>query len=152
MILFGVGHYNIQKQRQFAGFLTTAMRWYHREVQQGTMGMGSLSLFDSKGLTDLGIVTGIQTQADVDAIRERRGLLIKIVHPGVIPKTGAERELLDLDWDFLLGVNGDAESLIEDAQEFANWIGGHAARPEQSLLTQHQVKDLERKAIDARNV
>jgi hypothetical protein len=69
----------------------------------------------------------------------------------VIPKTDAERELLDLDWNYILGVNGDAESLIKDAQEFANWIAGHATRPEQSLLTQHQVKELERKAIDAQD-
>jgi hypothetical protein len=147
MILLGVGHYNLEKQQQFAQFLVTAMIWHRHDIHQGTI--QSLPLFQTGAP---GIVTGVQTQADVDVIRERRGLLIKIVHPGVIPKTDAERELLDLDWDFWLGVNGDAESLIEDAQEFANWMGGHAARPEQSLLTQYQVKDLERKAIDAQNV
>lgn len=145
MILIGVGHYNLEKQQQFAQYLHNALRLPRLAgMQQGMI--QSLPLIIGG---DLGIVTGVQTQAAVDEIRERRGLLIKIVHPNEIPKTDVERELLDLDWDFLLGVNGDAESLIEDAQEFANWIAGHAARPEQSLITKHQVKELERKAIDA---
>jgi hypothetical protein len=72
---------------------------------------------------------------------------LKIVHPGVAP-TKAERALIDYPWDYILGVNGDSASLIADAQEFADWLCGHACRPDQSATARQAALQIEMDAIN----
>jgi hypothetical protein len=142
-MIFGIGHYNDEKQAEFVRHMVAAFQCYCEKLTQVEPHM--LADFLDWSPHDC-IMPGITTDWAADHVRRRRGLLLKIVHPGVAP-TKAECALIDYPWDYILGVNGDDTSLMEDAQEFADWLCGHAYRPDQSAIARQAALQIEQDAI-----
>jgi hypothetical protein len=143
-MIFGIGHYNDEKQAEFVQYMIDAFK---RQFEPLLSVSPRTLPHELQWFPDDIIVPGIQTHAEAEAVQSRRGLLLKIVHPGVAPTTSADKLLLDHDWDYVLGVNGDSESLIADAQEFADWVCGHACRPDQSAIARQAALQIEQDAI-----
>ena len=143
-MIFGIGHYNDEKQADFVRYMTAAFQRHHDALLESPM--SALPHLPNQFSENV-IVPGIQTRVEADHITRRHGLLLKIVHPGVAP-TKDERALIDYPWDYILGVNGDSESLIADAQEFADWWCGHARRPDQSAIARQATLQIEQDAIN----
>lgn len=142
-MIFGIGHYNDEKQAEFVRYLRAAFLRYGEKLTQ----VSPVELADLLGWSPHNyIVSGVKTRWALHQIKGRRGLLLKIVHPGVAP-VGAERALIDYPWDYILGVNGDGKSLMEDAQEFADWQCAHACRPDQSAIARQAALQIEQDAI-----
>jgi hypothetical protein len=141
-MIFGIGHYNDEKQAEFVRYMVAAFEQYGSPVFWRIPSTVDMIAWSPHKV----FVTGIKTEQDFSQIKDRRGLLLKIVHPGVAP-TKAERALIDYPWDYVLGVNGDGKSLMEDAQEFADWLCGHACRPDQSVIARQAALQIEQDAI-----
>lgn len=145
-MILGIGHYNDRKQAQFVSLFKARMEGDYRvRVEQVSI--------DHLPSTPKGIfvVTGIQTEAAAALVKERRGLLVKIIHPGVVPTTDAERALLAFDWDYILGISGEDQDLAADARELADWLGGHSLRPDQPLVARQHALQIESEAINGNN-
>jgi hypothetical protein len=143
-MILGIGHYNVKQQDEFVRYMVAAFQCYGEKLTPIT----SNELIDLLTWSPHNyIVSGVKTGWAHTQIKGRRGLLLKIVHPGVAPTT-AERSLIDYPWDYILGVNGDSASLIADAQEFADWLCGHACRPDQSATARQAALQIEMDAIN----
>ena len=94
--------------------------------------------------TDFGvkvvIIPDVRFPNEAQGIKDRGGILIKMVRPGFYPDArdvpdhlNPDKALLTYnDWDYVLGASGDIRDLGEQAQQFADWIYGTGRRPRQS--------------------
>jgi hypothetical protein len=85
------------------------------------------------------VIPDVRFPNEADAIRDRGGLLVKVVRPGFGPRhTTADRALLDYcGWDLVIGGSGAITELFSRAQEIAEWACG-GPKPEQNQWDREQ--------------
>lgn len=91
------------------------------------------------------IIPDVRFPNEVEAIRDHRGILIKMVRPGFKPGDNvADQALVGYDgWDYVLGESGKLEDLGNYASQFADWIYGSIARPRQTEFEKQQALAVE---------
>ena len=96
-------------------------------------------------MTDFGvkvvIIPDVRFPNEAQGIKQRGGILIKVVRPGYGPDErpgtpdhlNPDKALMEYDgWDYVVGSSGDIRDLGEIAVQFADWIYGTGTRPRQS--------------------
>lgn len=68
------------------------------------------------------IITDVRCREEADAIRQRGGKLIRVIRPGIMPKTGIELQLNDYGWDFGVRNIGIEDDPLGGLRKAASYI------------------------------